>query len=202
MGYHRAGFEVVGVDTAFQKHYPFEFYQADALTYPPDSFDVIHASPPCQAYSSMNRRWPGAQDKWPRLIEPLREALKATGLTYVIENVVGAPMENYITLCGRSFDLGTHRHRKFECSALLLNTPMWCRGWRDHAGVYGRYPDGGRIWTRKDGHAPLVRVGSLLEAQQRMGIDWMTWPELKEAIPPAYTEYIGRQLMAYLQARP
>ncbi len=203
MGYHRAGFdEIVGVDIAQQKRYPFEFVQADALEYVAEhgqKFDLIHASPPCQRYTLMNQRWPGAQEKHPDSLPPTREALMTTGRSYVIENVVGAPMRDFITLCGRSFGLGTHRHRKFETNFFLFSTPMWCRGWRDHAGVYGAHPDGGKIWTRKDGSAPLLRVGSLEEARSRMGINWMVWDELKEAIPPAYTEFIGREFLRQLQ---
>lgn len=198
-GYQQAGFYVVGVDIKPQPRYAGdEFIQADAMTFPLDGYDAIHASPPCQAYTLMNQRWPGAADKHPRLIEETRSRLTESSALFVIENVVGAPLRNAIKLCGSNFGLGTVRHRLFESNAFMLAPGCHCRGWRDHAGVFGMHPDGGRLWTRKDGHAPQRRVGSLLEGQQRMGIDWMVWTELKEAIPPAYTHYIGTQLMAVL----
>lgn len=199
MGYHRAGFEVVGVDIVPQPRYPFKFHQADALTFPLDGFDAIHASPPCQAYSLMGNRYRDRQQH-PRLLEPMLERLSERTEPWVVENVVGAPLRPDVRLCGYSFGLGTHRHRVFQSSVFMLSLPLSCRGWRDHAGVYGRHPDGGRLWTRADGHAPLRRVSSLEEASARMGIDWMTWPEIKEAIPPAYTEWIGRQLLRAIEA--
>src|SRR5688500_4187308 len=103
-GYHRAGFEVVGVDLKAQKNYPFEFIQADALDYPLDGFDVIHASPPCQAYSVLRRANPDAE--YADLIEPTRAKLQASGLPWIIENVPGAPLAQSITLCGSMFGLG------------------------------------------------------------------------------------------------
>jgi DNA (cytosine-5)-methyltransferase 1 len=112
MGYHRAGFDVVGVDIRPQLRYPFEFVQADALTFPPDGFDAIHASPPCQRFSTTASLHTA---KYPDLIEPTRRLLAATGLPYVIENVVGAPLVSPIRLCGSSFGLGVRRHRLFEC---------------------------------------------------------------------------------------
>lgn len=199
MGLHRAGFEVIGFDIEPQKNYPFEFHQQDAFDVDLSDFDAVWASPPCQRYSLMNQRWPGAAEKWPDLVPEIRSRLDTAGRPYIIENVIGAPMKNFITLCGRSFGLGTHRHRKFETNWLALATPMWCKGWRDHAGVYGNHPDGGRIWTRKDGHSPLLRVGSLEEANHRMGIDWMEWSELKEAVPPPYSEFMGKQLIKTLE---
>lgn len=117
MGYARAGFEVVGVDIAPQKRYPFEFHQADAMTYPLEGFDAIHASPPCQDYSEarfINGR--GGVTEHPRLIAPIRERLAAAAVPWIIENVTGAShdMPNAVTLCGTSFGLSTRRHRLFE----------------------------------------------------------------------------------------
>jgi len=203
MGYHRAGFDVVGVDIKPQPHYPFEFIQADAMTYPLDGFDVIHASPPCQAYTPMSNRWrvSGKATKvHPRLIEPTRVRLLGAGVPWVIENVPGAPIRPDVKLCGYSFGLRVHRHRLFETTELVMSVPYSCRGWRDHVGVYGDHPDGGRLWTRKDGHAPLRRAASIEDGRDAMGIDWMDWPELKEAIPPAFTEHIGRQLIQAIEA--
>jgi DNA (cytosine-5)-methyltransferase 1 len=202
MGYHRAGFEVVGVDINPQPHYPFEFHRADALTFPLDGFDAIHASPPCQAYTAMSNRWRvvgKAATVHPKLIEPTRERLATADALTVIENVVGAPVRPDVKLCGFTFGLGVHRHRLFELNTFMLSHPFSCRGWEGHVGVYGDYPDGGRLWTRADGHKPHRRAASLAEGSTAMGIDWMPWRSLKEAIPPAYTEWIGRQLLAAIE---
>jgi DNA (cytosine-5)-methyltransferase 1 len=205
MGYHRAGFEVVGVDINPQPHYPFEFHQADALTFPLDGFDVIHASPPCQGYTPMSNRWRAngaAKRVHPRLIGPVRDRLGASRAAWIIENVPGAPIRPDVKLCGYSFGLRVHRHRLFETEAFILSVPFSCRGWEDHVGIYGDHP-GGRLWTRRDGHKPLRRADSVTDAQDAMGIDWMPrWSELKEAIPPAYTEWIGGQLLAALKPTP
>ena len=200
MGYHLAGFEVVGVDIEPQPHYPFEFIQGDALGVSGPSyaelesgFDAIHASPPCQAYTSMNRKHPGSRAAHPSLIAPTRELLRSTGLPYVIENVVGAvrELEAPMRLCGFSFGLPIHRHRLFESNLLLMSGG--CPGGADAFGVYGKL-DGRRLWTRADGseyHAPKT----LEEAREAMGMPWSDWHGIKEAIPPAYTEWIGRQLI-------
>ena len=125
MGYHRAGFEVVGVDINPQPHYPFEFHQADALTYPIDGFDAVHASPPCQAYSAL-RSLPWLRDRpvWDS-IPPTLERLAASGLPWALENVERAPVDG-ITLCGTMFGLAwadgvpIYRHRRFACSWFML----------------------------------------------------------------------------------
>lgn len=190
MGYHRAGFEVIGVDIHPQPRYPFEFHQGDAMTWPLEGFDVIHASPPCQGYSSANRRFYAPH---PLLIKPLRKRFQAHGARYVIENVEGASkhLVQSVRICGGALNLGTWRHRLFECSVSIVGTG------HDHSRpnvpVYGPL-DGRRLWTRKDG-SELRAAKTLSQAQTAMGIDWMVWPELKESIPPAYTEYIGRQLL-------
>lgn len=121
MGYHRAGFEVVGVDIVAQKNYPFEFHQADALTYPLEGFDAIHASPPCQAYSTATLD----QSRHPDLYAPTRDILVASGLPYVIENVMGAPYDHGFILCGSMFDMPIQRHRNFETSWMVFQPP--CR---------------------------------------------------------------------------
>jgi len=187
MGYHRAGFDVVGVDKYPQPNYPFEFVQGDVFKWCADnsigSFDAIHASPPCQAYSTTVSLH---NNTHPQLVEPTRDLLKATGLLYVMENVVGAPFHNYFRLCGSSFGLRVWRHRLFEanweigmvppCSHVQHPLPL------DVTGVGG---PGGR--HRKP--------SSLAQAQEALGIDWMKRKELSQAIPPDYTEFIGRQLM-------
>jgi DNA (cytosine-5)-methyltransferase 1 len=191
MGYHRAGFEVVGVDIKPQPHYPFEFHQADALAWEDfDGFEAVHASPPCQAYTTMNNRH---GSKSPPLIAATRAALLRAGRPYVIENVPGARLElrNPSRLCGRACGLRLHRHRLFETSFPML-TAGCSRPDSDDVAIYGKL-DGRRLWTRRDG-SELRAVGTLAEAADAMGIDWMEWDELREAIPPAFTELVGAQL--------
>jgi DNA (cytosine-5)-methyltransferase 1 len=208
MGYHRAGFEVFGVDHRPQPHYPFAHVVADALEYAAAhgrDHDVIHASPPCQAYVQRNKR---LDTKHPRLIGPTRRALEATGRPYVIENVEGAPLYFPVILCGSLFGLPLRRHRLFECPAVLLLAPS-CqhRGTvanGDVAAVYecggyglrhGRDTDGRRVRDREPAKAaPAWEVA--------MGIDWMEPRELTQAIPPAYTAFIGAQLLRALGANP
>ena len=178
MGYHRAGFEVVGVDIKPQPHYPFEFHQADAMTYPLDGFDAIHASPPCQGYSRM-RHLPWLRDKiYPLLIEPTRERLIAVGVPYVIENVMDAHLPAG-WLCGGMFGLPIYRHRAFETNWFWMQ-PAHPR--------HRRVIEAGRMLG-----------GRLRRAHGDMKLGWMTSDERDEAIPPAYTEYIGRQLLAMLE---
>jgi DNA (cytosine-5)-methyltransferase 1 len=209
MGYSRAGFEVVGVDIAEQPRYPFEFIQADAIEIlacpycAPDegcaehvglySFSAIHASPPCQRFSSMMGRW-GREEEHPDLIWPTREILASTGLPYVIENVVGAPLEEPICLCGRSFGLSVRRHRLFELGGFDIPLMPPCACGESPALQVNGHPGGS---STRD---PKARFGSTAEWSEGMGIDWMTGPEMAEAIPPAYTEFIGTQLMAHLNA--
>lgn len=194
MGYHRAGFDVVGVDINLQPHYPFTFHQADALTFPLDGFDVIHASPPCQAYSRTGHLAisQGARRSALMLIEPIRKRLQAAGVPYVIENVEGAPLVSPLLLCGSVFGLRVRRHRLFESSAFVLCPPCQHGTQGRPVGVlnWGRWgheiPNGGRL------------AASLRDAQDAMGIDWMNRAELAEAIPPAFTEFIGSQLLQNL----
>lgn len=197
VGYHRAGFtEIVGVDNRPQPRYPFDFVQADALEYIVKhgrEFDVIHASPPCQAYSRSRNN--GACRDAPKLIPEVRRALMKTGRAWIIENVEGAPLQFPTLLCGASFGLGVSgrdlpRHRLFESSHLLLATQCHHRRGKT-IGVYG---GGTNSWHR----AKFGRNLSDAEKRQAMGIDWMTRDELSQAIPPAYTEYIGRQLIRAL----
>lgn len=195
MGYHRAGFEVTGVDVVEQPNYPFEFCRADALTWMrlgdygssiADEFDAIHASPPCQAYTTMNNRH---GSKSLPLIAEVRERLREIGLPYVIENVAGALSEmcSPVELTGEMFGLRVHRPRLFECSFPILVFPRPTRQ-PDPVAVYGKN-DQRRLWTRKDGTE--LRAATLEQGSEAMGIDWMTWDELREAIPPAYTEFVG-----------
>jgi DNA (cytosine-5)-methyltransferase 1 len=200
MGYHRAGFEVVGVDIKPQPHYPFEFHRDDALTFDYEGFDVIHASPPCQEVSSTRhlRDAQGKQGRTLNLIPETRDRLRRSGLVYVIENVPRAPLLDPVWLCGSMFGLSVprgplRRHRGFESNAPLVALPDLHRFQGRPLGVYGSMrddiPHGGRT------------VESLAEGRALMGIDWMKWDELKEAIPPAYTAWIGQLLIAGLATR-
>lgn len=195
MGYHRAGFtEIVGVDCKNQPNYPFEFIQGDALEFVRRNgieFDLIHASPPCQAYVDFNN---GRPSKHPRFIEELREILLELGRDYVIENVDLAPLLNPIVLCGTMFDLRVIRHRRFEFPALPLVLVPPCNHWGrtsegEFAAVYGRGAKGKRHGRGIRDAKPDVNGPDWGAA---MGIDWMTKAEMTQAIPPAYTEFLGR----------
>jgi DNA (cytosine-5)-methyltransferase 1 len=193
MGYHRSGFsEIVGVDIKPQKHYPFEFVQADALEFCRKygrAFDVIHASPPCQAYSVTVSLSNGNH---PDLVGPTREALRATGRPYVIENVPGAPLVNPVTLCGTMFpELRVIRHRLFECEPVIWWPPAPCCHW-------GKCPP--RRLIGRNGKAMIHSFKHGLDFLTAMAIDWMTKPELAQAIPPAYTHWIGQQILSEIVA--
>lgn len=194
MGYQQAGFEVTGIDIKKQKRYPFEFIQADALEVMKDlnylrSFDVITASPPCQTHSITQhlRNAQGKSTDKIDLIPQTREALVLSGKPYVIENVKGAPLIDPIQLCGSSFGLKVRRHRIFESNMELLGSTCDHKAQGRPIGVYGsmrdEIPKGGKTAT------------SIEEAREAMGINWMLWGDLVEAIPPVYTEFIGKQLI-------
>lgn len=196
MGYARAGFDVIGVDVRAQPHYPFAFVRADALEYIREhghEFDAIHASPPCQAFTAYRRKGHGVGAGYPDLIAATREALRSTGRPFVIENVPGSPLQASILLCGSSFGLDVRRHRLFESSRLVLAQPC------DHAWQTPRFPPA----TNRSTPRSTVEVGAWripLDVQRRaMGIDWMTRAELSEAVPPAYTRYIGAQLISSIE---
>jgi len=198
MGYHRAGFNVTGMDINAQPDYPFEFIEDDALglfLYKVHEFDAIHASPPCQAFTAYRRRGAGVGDSYPDLIAPIRELLQETGSPYVIENVPGAPLVDPVMLCGSSFGLDVRRHRLFETNWPLVAPPC------DHSWQTPRFPPA----TNRTNLRSTVEVGVWripIETQQRaMGIDWMPLRSLSEAIPPAYTEHVGGQLARHLQAK-
>lgn len=196
MGYHQAGFEVVGVDIAPQPRYPFEFHRADVLEYPLEGFDVVHASPPCQAYSDLARR-NGNGHLWPRLIEPIRARLQAAGVPFLIENVDGAPLIDPIVLCGTMFDgLRVLRHRLFEASFPIIAPPH-----PRHPLVF-THDRRKAHYGRLDQAVSFVQVTgggncTIANARSAMGINWMTKAELNEAIPPAYTRFVGAQLLAH-----
>lgn len=204
MGLHRAGFEVVGVDIVPQPRYPFEFYRADALTFPLDGFDFIWASPPCQGYTAM-RHAPGAKGA-PLLIDQVRERLKSSGAKWVIENVEEArwAMPDAFCLCGSMFDLGAQgcrlqRHRLFEAS-FPLYVPECRHDERPVIGVYGGHARKRSAKAGGRGTRDTWEGGHKAAASEAMGIDWMTLAEMSEAIPPAYSEYIGRAAIQHMTA--
>lgn len=191
MGYHRAGFEVTGVDIKHGKRYPFKYLRLNVMELQPSDlaeYDLIHASPPCQTHSITRnlRIAQGKQTDKLDLIEPTRALLQASGKPYVIENVPGAPLFKPILLCGSAFDLKVRRHRLFESNLELKGTVCDHKKQGRPVGVYGsmrdEIPSGGKT------------AESIEQAREAMGIDWMIWGELVEAIPPVYTEYIGRQV--------
>ena len=200
MGYSWAGFEVVGVDIKDQPHYPFTFVRADALevlAWPWfnifESFDLVHASPPCQHYSDATGV-SGDRDNHPDLIGPVREALQYLDVPYVIENVEGAPLENPTMICGTQLGLGVgdyrlRRHRLFETS--------WgfeadgCECYQDGRPIIDVSGGGPTHAPRLDGGGGRTYKGTVAEKRKAMGISWMTGAELVEAIPPAYTALIG-----------
>lgn len=196
MGYSRSGFDP-------QPNFPFEFIQADALSLDTKflkEFDAIHASPPCQSYSDLAKRNNNA-DKWPRLIEPVRELLTSTNLPFIIENVEGAPLRSPVVLCGTMFpELRVIRHRLFEANFPLIAPP------------HGRHPlvfthdKRKRHYGLLDQDVSFVQVTgggncSVANARDALGISWMTKNELNESIPPAYTELLGKQLLEEVALR-
>ena len=189
VGYHRAGFDVVGVDVKPQPRFPFEFIQADAFDYlealmglsrfgTDIPFAAIHASPPCQAYSRATA-WRGDRDKHPDLIAQTREGLSWFGVPYAIENVQEARhlLRGGFMLCGSSFGLPFRRHRWFELSVPVGELVSPCQ--------------------HRKGDYSFDHGVKQAEAVYRdaMECDWMTVHESRQAIPPAYTEFIGRQLL-------
>jgi DNA (cytosine-5)-methyltransferase 1 len=205
-GYAAAGFDVVGVDLEPHPDHPSRLIVADALEVLADAgflagFDVVHASPPCQAFTSMSNRWRGAggaADAWPDLLDPVRDGLLSWGGPYVIENVVGARvrLRSPLLLHGGMFGLGVHRPRLFEVNwpAMIFAAPPP----PNPVGVYGKAADGRRLNSRADGTEQRA-ARSLAEARAAMGIPWMTdFRDVAEAIPPAYTEFLGGQLVDYL----
>lgn len=196
MGYHRAGFDVVGVDNRPMPRYPFEFILADALEYCAAygrEYDAIHASPPCQEYSNSRNL---LTSQYQMLIGETRTTLIDTGRPYVIENVPGAPLVNPTLLCGLMFGIKTYRHRIFETSFPMpfeLHAPH-------HAEQDKHYGNNRkREYVSFIGHSQYR--GQTERACAAMGIDWMIGEELAEAIPPVYTEYIGRYLLAAILER-
>jgi DNA (cytosine-5)-methyltransferase 1 len=208
VGYHRAGFDVVGIDNRPQPHYPYPFHRGDALD--PSAWleatmgrmpDAIHASPPCQRYSDLAKRNGNAAD-WPDLVGPVRSLLQAAGVPWVIENVSGSPLVDPVVLCGTMFPgLRVLRHRLFESSVQMPETTAH----RTHPLVFTmdkRKAHYGKLdeWTA------FVSVNgggncSVASARDAMGIGWMTKDEINESIPPSYTEWVGAALLKALAGR-
>lgn len=197
MGYYRAGFDVTGVDINPQPNYPFEFYQADAIEFVLEhghKYAAITASPPCQVHSALSKGT-NKHFTYEDLVPQTREALSQFDVPTVIENVPGKHVRKDLVLCGEMFGLSVIRHRYFETSVPIQQIPH-----KPHRGRTAGYRHG--VWY--DG--PYFAVygkgggkGSVPQWQQAMGIGWTSnRKEIAEAIPPAYTEYIGTQLMAHL----
>jgi DNA (cytosine-5)-methyltransferase 1 len=199
-GYHDAGFGVTGVDHVPQPGYPFTFVLSDALAYPLGERDppwsLIHASPPCQAYTSASAKARKSGTAYPDLIPEARVLLEASGIPWIIENVPGSPLgatgNRVIMLCGFSLGLPLARHRRFELSPQLAGIPAPSH--RAHALTATPHPATrplpGEFWTVA-GH-PARAAGDA------MGIDWMTSDGLAQAVPPAYTAYLARHAAALL----
>ena len=193
MGLHRAGFDVIGIDNRPQPRYPFRFIQGDAINPPVrlEDFDLVWASPPCQAFTALNTL---RRHQHPNHIPATREMVAASGALWVIENVPGAPLIAPLRLCGTMFGLQTadgraelRRHRLFESNIPTLLFTRPCAHRRRSVGVYGHA--GGRS------HREKAQQFVTREWAEAMAIDWMTGEELAQSIPPAYSEHIGHYAM-------
>ena len=196
MGLHRAGFDVVGFDIVKQSRYPFPFVQQDALTVDLSGFDAVWASPPCQVFTRKPTNWGRCRTHWaqhPDLIEPTRDLLQATEGPYIIENVAGAPLEANLMLCGTMFGLPLIKHRYFEANWDMGLAPATC----NHVGVYDPWSGKGRSAAkfREAQGTPWIPMSG--GASRKAGYTG----DLFNAIPPAYSEYLGHQLLRLLGRR-
>lgn len=201
MGFYQAGFEVVGVDIEHQPRYPFEFHQADWLDYLMahyHEFDLIVAGPPCQKYGKTKSL---TTKVYPDLVGPVRDALQWTGKPYIIENVLGAPLINPLMLCGTMFGLRVQRHRLFESSPVVWWPPTACH----HIGKTAPMWWGDLVKAGHKGGSQLINFQYITvtghnflnsDASEAMGIDWMLNHELSQAIPPAFTRWLGSQFLS------
>lgn len=193
MGYHRAGFDVVGVDLSAKvgKHFPFEFHEGDAMTWPLDGFDAIHASPPCQDHSALSALVGTHGTGW--MLDATRTRLAAHGGLWIVENVATAKLPTSMMLCGSMFGLRTYRHRRFEIAdGPMLSIPSHPKH-RVRTSTKKRMTD----WAAGMNVSVTGDIGSTIGGLA-LGIDWMTGNELSQAIPPAYTQFIGEQLLEHL----
>lgn len=201
VGYHRAGFDVTGIDIVEQHNYPFTFISGDALEVLKDqrflgTFDAIHASPPCQAYSSAAGYQRSQGKTYPDLVAPTRQGLQASGLPWVIENVPGAPIRADYRLCGCMLGLPQiRRERWFETSWQGYELRPPC-----HHVELAITVTGTGTPSRSAQRVRGLPNPTIAEIRAAMGIDWMTRHELSQAIPPAYTQYIGEQMLDHLAA--
>jgi DNA (cytosine-5)-methyltransferase 1 len=202
MGYHRAGFDVWGVDVTRQPSYPFPCLLQDwetALREQADAFDAFHASPPCQRWTIGNRVHDNAADH-PDYLTAVRALLRRTGKPFIIENVVGAPLVRPLLLCGTMFGLKVFRHRLFETNIDIWPAPVH----RFHDGGTGAHRGYSTATSGRNGYVCVAGHNFTRDAAaDAMGINWMlSRRELANAIPPAYTEYLGQQLRAHLAHEP
>jgi DNA (cytosine-5)-methyltransferase 1 len=197
-----AGYEVTGVDIKPQEHYPFAFGKADVLMLPVDwlaTFDLIWASPPCQRYTNSARQ-ARSTHRHPDLVPPVRRMLERAGVPFVIENVLAAPLRRDLLLCGSMFGLQLVRHRIFEVHGFHVPQPRHEPHHPEFVSPHGSpgLPVAEEIerWRSKPRRQslPRERHGSEEEWRRGLGIDWLDWKGLKEAIPPAYSRYIGEAL--------
>lgn len=196
-GYQEAGFYVVGVDIEPQPHYcGDEFYQADALSFPLAGFDMVHASPVCKGYTQFNL---SPKEKHEKLIGQVKARLIASGLPYVIENVAGAKADlpAALWLCGTMFGLRVWRHRLFE-SSMLLFAPCPCNHTIPPISIHGHISEDHAHITKLVKGQRRYRTATPQESHDAMGIDWMNRDELAEAVPPAFTQWIGQQFREVL----
>jgi DNA (cytosine-5)-methyltransferase 1 len=197
MGYHEAGFDVVGVDINPQPHYPFQFVQGDCLAI--ENFfgiDAIHASPPCQVHTRKAADWGRKRVHWPDhhdLIPQTRAILQSTGIPYVIENVVGAPLRSDALLCGTMFGLRIIKHRQFEASFPLPCLLPSC----DHSDIYNPWSGKGRSAKEHREAQGTPWIPQCGGASRKAGVTG----DLNNAIPPAYTKWIGEALLAHLEQK-
>lgn len=192
MGLHKAGFDVTGFDIKPQPHFPFAFVQTDAMTVNLSGFDFVWASPPCQAYTKASLSQRNNGKRYPDLLPATRDKLVKSGLPWVIENTPGAPMRVDLILCGSMFGLRVIRHRWFEFSKPLLLMVNPCQHHPNPCVVVGH---GTTSWARKKNGG---KCHSIQECRDAMGIDWMNRAELSQAIPPAYSEFIGKSIIREL----
>ena len=199
MGYHQAGFdEIVGIDNKPQPNYPFRFIQMDVFNFytgPWNQWNLVHASPPCQPFTCLKSVFDST--KYQNLIEQTRQYLRAIDAPYVMENVVGAPLRRDLILCAASFGLRSYRHRIFECSF-----PVKQPDHPPHIVRVNRRKTNRRAHWNAGGFVTVIGDIGRYVGPEAMGIDWMSGHELSQAIPPAYTKYIGQQFLQSLSPVP
>lgn len=191
MGYFRAGYYIIGVDNQAQPNYPFEFCQADFREIDiPEWVSIIHASPPCQAHSRL--RYPATRKNtgdYPDYIPETRDVLVGSNIDYIIENVPDAPLNHPFMLCGTMFGLGVRRHRLFESNIFILSPP------HDKCPAWGKCTEA--TYHKEGDYLTVIgKHGHIEKAKKALGINWMKRDvELSQSIPPAYTEWIGKQIL-------